>query len=76
MTPEAESLIRRLMHERDLSFKEAVNTAIVRGVAPRTEVIDTPVHHLGEARLPLERALTLAGELEDEALLSKQGLGK
>lgn len=76
LTPEAESLVRRLMHQRGMTFKDAVNTGIIRGLAPKTEVVDTPVHDLGRARVPVEKALSLAGELEDEALLSKRELGK
>ncbi|OUZ11332.1 hypothetical protein BHE97_05715 [Aeromicrobium sp. PE09-221] len=78
LTPEADSLVRRVMRERGLSFKDAVNAAIVDGLAPRERRVrfETPTFDLGEALLPLDHALALAGELEDEALLSKRDIGK
>ncbi|MBW7915501.1 MAG: antitoxin [Trueperaceae bacterium] len=78
LTPEAAMLVQKAMRERGLSFKEVVNSAIVRGLGPDAPVepFSTPVFDLGAARLPVERALQLAGELEDEALLGKTVLGK
>ncbi|MFC7581726.1 hypothetical protein ACFQ23_04385 [Schaalia naturae] len=46
------------------------NEAIVRGLAAPAQSVDTPTFDLGHARVSLERALELAGELEDEALVS------
>ena len=77
LTPEADALVRRVMRERGLSFKEAVNAAIVDGLAPAASTpFRTPTRNLGRARVDLDNALTLAGNLEDEALLRKQELGK
>lgn len=78
LTPEADSLVRRVMRERGLSFKDAVNAAIVEGLSPTREAHTavTPTFDLGWARVPLDRALALAGELEDEAILRKGELGK
>ncbi len=78
LTPDADSLVRKVMRERGLSFKDAVNAAILDSLSPgpgRTAT-QTPVFHLGTPRLPLERAVTVAGELEDEELLRKRELGK
>lgn len=75
---DVEQLLRRRMRERGMTFKDAVNEAIRAGLvvaAPRprfrTEVID-----MGPARINLDRALTLSGELEDEELLRKMRSGK
>ncbi|HET8928209.1 MAG TPA: antitoxin [Microbacterium sp.] len=77
LTSEADALVRRVMRERGLSFKDAVNAAIVDGLAPETSTpFQTPTHHLGRARIGLDKALALAGELEDDALLQKRELGK
>lgn len=78
LTPEADSLVRKVMRERGLSFKEAVNAAIIDGLAPPAAEhrVATPTFDLGNTRIPLDRALTLAGELEDEAMLRKLELGK
>ena len=64
------------MRERGLSFKDAVNAAIV-GLAPQPRsAYETPVRSLGRARIPLDRALAAASDLEDEALVHKRELGK
>ncbi len=78
LTPEAETLLRRRMLSRGLSFKDAVNGAIVAGLTagPHAESVSTPTFDMGATKVPLERALQLAGELEDEELLRKRVLGK
>ncbi len=78
LTPEADALVRKSMRERGLTFKEAVNEAIVAGLTPDNgkRQFNTPAFNLGRARVPIEKALQLAGELEDEELLRKTSLGK
>ena len=77
LTAEADALVRRVMRERGLSFKDAVNAAIVDGLAPQPHTaFETPVRRLGRARVPLDHALAAASDLEDEALLQKRELGK
>lgn len=78
LTPEAAALIQKAMRERGLSFKEAVNGAILQGFASPAsgEPFSTPSFDLGAARVPVEHALRLAGELEDEELLRKRVLRK
>ncbi|MBA2694796.1 MAG: antitoxin [Ornithinimicrobium sp.] len=78
LTPEAETLVRRTMLHRGLSFKDAVNEAIVVGLTAGHErqPVSTPTFDLGRTRVPVEQALRLAGELEDEELLRKRAMGK
>lgn len=78
LTPEADSLVRRVMRERGLSFKDAVNAAILDGLAPKGEraPFTTSTFNLGRSRMPLDRAVALAADLEDEQLLRKRELGK
>jgi len=78
LDPDVYARIRKLMRERGLSFNDAVNTAIREGLADQGErqPFETPTFEMGPARVPLERALTLAGELEDERLLRKRFFGK
>jgi hypothetical protein len=78
LTPDADALVRRVMRERGLSFKDAVNAAILEGLAPkpRATAVDTPTFDLGRAKLPVDRAVALAAELEDEQLLRKREQGK
>lgn len=75
---DVEILVKTLMRERGISFKEAVNLAIRAGLAPRSDgaAFATRTFDLGKPRVPLEKALQLAGELEDEELLRKAALRK
>jgi hypothetical protein len=76
---DAESLIRREMAERHVPFKVALNDAIRRGLAPPApagEPFRTPTASLGTPGINLDRALQLAGQIEDDELLRKQRVGK
>ncbi len=70
LDPDTRLLVERAMRERGLSFKDAVNTAIRAGLGP-TEPggrrYTTP-RTLGPPRVDLTKALSLASELEDDAL--------
>ena len=73
LEPDADAIVRRLMRERGLTFKEALNEAIRAGVPGpgRRRAFRTPTFDMGQPALPLDKALRLAGELEDEELLRK-----
>ncbi|MFA5564345.1 MAG: CopG family transcriptional regulator [Acidimicrobiia bacterium] len=77
LEPDVQVLIERLMRQRGLSFKAAINEAIRRGLAPKrsTESATIP-RNLGEPKVDLTKALALAGSLEDEALATKLVEGK
>ncbi|MGH2935341.1 MAG: antitoxin [Gaiellaceae bacterium] len=68
LDPDVEALVKRLMRERGLTFKEAVNTAIRAGAGLPREPFATPTFDMGEPLLDLTKALRLAGELEDEEI--------
>jgi hypothetical protein len=76
LDPDVAVHVRRLMHERGITFKEAVNEAIraglVGGARPRHE---TPAHDMGEPAVDLTKALRLAGELEDEERIRRLATG-
>ena len=77
LTPEADGLVRRVMRERGLSFKDAVNTAIIEGFRPpEVTPYSTPVFDLGVARIPGHKALQLAAELEDEEIVRRLERGR
>ena len=77
LEPDVHVLVRKLMRERGISFKEAVNFAIRAGLAIEPETAaETPTFDLGAPRIALEKALRLAGELEDEELIRKLALRK
>lgn len=72
LDPDTDAIVRRLMREGGLTFKAALNEAIRAGAAPaRRRAFRTPTYQMGQPAVPLEKALRLAGELEDEELLRK-----
>ncbi|MGH9093003.1 MAG: CopG family transcriptional regulator [Acidimicrobiales bacterium] len=76
LDPDTEALLRRLEQERGMSRKEAVNYAIRAGLAPRgREGFRTPTASMGQPVVPLDKALRLAGDLEDELLLDRLAVG-
>ncbi|MFZ5870229.1 MAG: antitoxin [Actinomycetota bacterium] len=77
LDPDTEQLVRRRMRERNVSFKQAVNDAIREGLAQREapRPFRTRTASLGVPAVNLDRALTLAGDLEDEELLRRMRSG-
>lgn len=69
-------LLRRLMRERDLSFKQALNHAVRRGLAPAPASHRTPTFSMGAPTVPITHSLRLAAELEDDEIARKLALGK
>jgi hypothetical protein len=78
LDPDVEELVRREMHERRVSFKQAVNDGLRAGLrdARPTEDFETPTFDLGTPRANLDRALALAGALEDEERLQRLTAGR
>jgi hypothetical protein len=70
---DSDAIVRRLMREQGLSFKQAVNAAIRAGAGarPRRRRYRTPTFDMGRAAVPLDSALRLAADLEDEELIRK-----
>ncbi len=73
LTPDSDAIVRRLMRERGLSFKDAVNQAIRNGVpsSGSRAAFETPTFDLGAPSIPIDKALRLAADLEDEALIRR-----
>jgi len=71
LDPDTDAAVRRLMRERGYTFKQAVNAAIRAGTGTRRRKFRTPTANLGPARVPVDHALRLASELEDEELVRK-----
>lgn len=72
-------LVRRLMQREDLTFKEAVNRAIRMGLGSsrRTQRFRQRTYAMGyNPAVPYDRALQVAGQLEDQELLRKLAAGK
>jgi len=71
--PDVDAAVRRLMRERRLSLKEAVNEAIRLGLAPRPVPSTNPTTamSMGEPMISLDKALLVAARLEDDELARK-----
>ncbi|MGI8518623.1 MAG: antitoxin [Acidimicrobiia bacterium] len=69
---DTEQIVRRHMKERGVSFKEALNETIRRGVASEARhPFRTETAAMGESLVNLDRALQIAGALEDDDLIRK-----
>jgi len=81
LDPDVEALLKRVMRERDLSFKEALNNALrdalARGRQAPAKPFRTKTFNMGvKPGVNLSKALQLAGELEDEEIIRKMELRK
>jgi hypothetical protein len=77
LDPDVEALVRKAMAERGIAFKQAVNEAVRSGLEPsRRSRSRTPTFRMGKPVLNVEKALRLAGELEDEELVRKLSMRK
>ena len=78
LDPDVQLLVKRLMEERGLTFKGALNEAFRRGLAPPAAPAMSPTvpRHLGRPAIDLTRALAVAGQLEDDALAARQADGR
>jgi hypothetical protein len=70
---DTDQIVRRLMRDRDMTFKQALNEAIRAGgtTSRRRRAFRTRTFDLGPPAIPLDKAMRLAAELEDEELLRK-----
>jgi hypothetical protein len=70
---DTDQIVRRLMRERGMTFKQAVNEAIRAGAptSRRRRAFRTRTFDMGPPAIPLDKAMRLAAELEDEELLRK-----
>ncbi len=71
LDPDVAAMVQQLMRERGLTFKEAVNQAIRRGLGTGRGAPSFPTYRLGKPNFEIDRALHVAAELEDEELARK-----
>jgi hypothetical protein len=78
LDPDTDAAIRHLMRERGLTFKQAVNEAIRQGTSARRRPASfrTRTFPMGRPIVPLDGALRLAAQLEDEEVIRKLALRK
>jgi hypothetical protein len=80
LDPDVEAQLRAVMRERGVSFKAALNESVRAGLATgsrpskRFRVRARPMGV--RPGINLDKALTLAGEMEDTEILRKLELGK
>jgi hypothetical protein len=73
LDPDTAELLRRRMHERHITFKEALNDAIRTGLGQpaRSEPFRTRTRSMGTSAVNLDRALQIAAEIEDDELIRR-----
>jgi hypothetical protein len=80
LDPDVAAKLRQVTRERGISFKAALNDAVrsaLGGAAPAARRYRMPTGRLGvRPGVDLDKALRLAGELEDEEILRKMALRK
>jgi hypothetical protein len=80
LDPDVAAQLRQLAKERGLSFKEVLNTTLRAGFTKgRAEAAPhrQRTYHMGQRPdIDLDKALRLAGALEDEAAVTKLELHK
>jgi hypothetical protein len=80
--PDLAARLRKIAHERGISFSEALNTALRAGVGERERVSPArpyrvPARRLGlRPGIDLDKGLRLAATLEDEEIVSRLELSK
>ncbi|MET0866114.1 MAG: antitoxin [Nakamurella sp.] len=79
LDPDVEALLHKLMSERGLTFKDAVNGLLRSALTPpNASRVDFsfPTYNMGEPVLPLEHALRVAADLEDEEIIRRMSVGR
>lgn len=75
LDPDVAARLKAVARERGVSFKEALNSSVRTGLADAgrpARPYRVPVRSMGlRAGIDLDRALALAGELEDAELVRK-----
>jgi hypothetical protein len=74
LDPDTDTLVRRRMADRGESFKVALNALIREGAAPRVP-FHTATAAMGRSSVNLDRALAVAGQIEDEEAVRKMRSG-
>ena len=80
LDPDVEQLLRGVLRERDVTFKEAVNEALrigLRGVPRKRTRFRQRTFSLGAGKaFRWDKALEMASAIEDEEIIRKMALRK
>jgi hypothetical protein len=73
LDPDVDALVKRAQAQRGVTFKQAVNEGLRRGLQPARQKKPYRLKPaaMGEPLVPLEKALQIAAEMEDEAIVEK-----
>jgi len=79
--PDVEALLKTLMRQRGMTFKEALNSALRAGLSPaaqrRPQTFRQQTFRMGfSPEIAMNKALLLAAASEDEEILRKLSLRK
>ncbi len=74
---DVETMLKKLMQETGVSFKDAVNSSLRRALAPSARVeVSFPSYDLGTPRIDLTHALRLAADMEDDEIARELATGR
>lgn len=79
LDPDTQLLIQRAMREREMTFKQAINSAVRSGLAGPSRPdrpAATVARDMGAPLVDMTQAIQLAGELEDEEIVRKLAEGR
>ncbi len=81
LDPDVQALLKKVMRERGLNFKEALNNAVRDALSRSKQVSAKPFRTPSldirfNPDVDLTKALQLVGEMEDEEIMRKMLLGK
>lgn len=78
LDPDVEAMVKKLMADRGLTFKEAVNSALRLALLSPSDRVEFSFQtfDLGEPIVPLEHALRVASGIEDEEIIRKLSVGR
>lgn len=78
LAPDVAALVKKAMQQRRKTFKEVVNDALREGLGSGDRYVPfrTPTFRTGRPLVDLDKALQLAGALEDDELRRKVRVGK
>lgn len=76
LDPDTAALVQQRMREHGITFKQALNDAVRAGSNEAREPFRTATADLGVPSVNLDRALQIAGELEDDELIRRMRLRK
>jgi hypothetical protein len=81
LDPDVVAKLKEEMRKKDISFKEALNSSVRRGLGrdeakPQPYRLPPPQRMGARPGVNLDKALQLAGELEDAETIRKLHLGK